>query len=175
MSDSAEDVETADSEKVAVGRDVLAELVESAKGQLEADVSRWGPEKTGYDVDAFAETIQRAEESLEEGVLPADSVRSRSEDDEMEFGKVRIHEEGEREFDIGSSFSCDKILYLKLPIDDVRGIRNWAAEELSEAEYTVEEECSSCEEPADARGYLSTGEEIYLHGNDYCLQERDAS
>lgn len=54
-----------DRDTVSVEREVLHELVETAKGKLEADVSRWGPEDTGYDVDQFAETIESAERSLQ--------------------------------------------------------------------------------------------------------------
>lgn len=53
-------------DRVSVGRQVLRELVAAAKGKLEGDVSTWGPEKTGYDVDRFAETIDEAEAALEE-------------------------------------------------------------------------------------------------------------
>ena len=49
---------------VSVEREVLRELVETCKGKLETDVSRWGEDGTGYDVDEFAEIIEKAERSL---------------------------------------------------------------------------------------------------------------
>jgi len=56
---------TSGSEQVAVDREILEELIDVAKGKLEGDVSRFGPDATGYDVDEFAETIEAAERSLE--------------------------------------------------------------------------------------------------------------
>jgi hypothetical protein len=53
-----------DQDTVTVERAVLQELVETAKGKVEADVSRFGSDATGYDVDEFAETIKAAERSL---------------------------------------------------------------------------------------------------------------
>lgn len=54
-------------EAVEVDRAALEEAVDTLKGKLEGDLSNWGPDSTGYDVDAFVETIETLEEPLEGG------------------------------------------------------------------------------------------------------------
>lgn len=55
--------------------------------------------------------------------------------DEDEVAKVRIHENDDprRDFSIGSSFD-EEILYLRLPTEDVRRVRDWANHELDDWE-----------------------------------------
>lgn len=59
--------EPSDEQLVAVDRDALDESVSDLKGKLEGDVSRFGPDGTGYDVDAFVTQIETLESALEGG------------------------------------------------------------------------------------------------------------
>ncbi|ELZ08486.1 hypothetical protein C479_14143 [Halovivax asiaticus JCM 14624] len=63
-----------DVELATVERAVLEELVENAKGKLEGDVSRFGPDATGYDTDEFAATIEAAEDALDS--VPSAELRA---------------------------------------------------------------------------------------------------